>query len=368
MKYRLLTCLLIFGILSCMMMWNACQTRNADKKELIGERLFSDVQLSWNHTRSCASCHDPSMAFTDGYRTSVSPSGEMLLHNAPSLLHVSKMKVFDWANPKAKNLAQQLQRPLYGTHPLELGLHLHWPKFLSYIRDDSAYQSLLLQTYGKIPPPADSLWVVDCLIAYINTLQSGVSPFDRFLKGDSSALSQDALAGYQLFCSDSLACVSCHGGPDLSNATLTKNHDSIYFNTGLYFTSAGTYPPQDDGLRLYTQQAQDDGKFRVPSLRNVMRTPPYMHDGSMSSIEDVISHYSRSGRLTTKGPNQGDGRFHPFKSKYLNGFSLSRTQELQLIEFLYHLNDEDHTMSKSPNKKTPQKLSGLACPTFQSYD
>ena len=342
MKYRLLTCLLIFGILSYMLMWSACHTRNADKKAQIGERLFSDVQLSWNHTRSCASCHDPSMAFTDGYRTSVSPSGEMLLHNASSLLHVSKMKVFDWANLKAKNLAQQLQRPLYGTHPLELGLHLHWPEFLSSIRNDSVYQTLILQTYGQIPPATDSLWVVDCLMAYINTLQSGVSPFDRFLKGDSSALSQDALAGYKLFCSDSLACISCHGGPDFSNATLTENHDSIYFNTGLYFTSAGTYPPQDAGLRMYTQQSQDDGKFRVPSLRNVMRTAPYMHDGSMSSVEDVIRHYSRGGRLIEKGPNQGDGRFHPFKSKYLNGFSLSRKQELQLIAFLNHLSDQNN--------------------------
>lgn len=349
MKFRLLTCLVFLDILTGTIIWSACQTNQSYTKALIGELLFSDVRLSWNHTRSCASCHDPSMAFTDGYRSSVSPSGEILLHNAPSLLHVSKMKVFDWANPQATTLAQQLQRPLYATHPLELGLHLHWSKFLSYIRDDSAYQSLILQTYGQFPPSTDSLWLVDCLMAYINTLQTGVSPFDRFLKGDSSALSQDALAGYRLFCSDSLACVSCHGGPYLSNATLTQNHDSIYFNTGLYFTSTGNYPSQDAGLRMFTQQAQDDGKFRVPSLRNVMRTAPYMHDGSISSIEEVIRHYGRGGRKIEKGPNRGDGRFHPFKNAYLKGFYLSRTQELQLIEFLSHLSDEDNRTFQSPN-------------------
>ncbi len=318
-----------------LMLLFSCREDSRMAKAQLGEKLFFDHRLSWNHSRSCASCHDPKFAFTDGYRRSVTPSGEIVSHNAPGLMNVSKFKVFDWSHPFISSLNEQLKRPLFAEHPLELGLHQHWPEFVKLLNSDSGYTSLWSKAFGATAQVDDTSKIIDCLIHYLNTLHSNASPYDRWMKGDSSSISASAQRGRQLFFSNRLNCSKCHGGPYFSNATLSSNPDSIFFNTGLY----QHYPTNDQGLMATTKAPQDEGRFRVPSLRNVSLTGPYMHDGSISNLYEVMDLYSRGGRLLLSGPNAGDGAKHPNRHPLVNGFYLSATEQHDLIAFLETLTD-----------------------------
>lgn len=318
-----------------LMMLVSCHENPKMAKAQLGKKLFFDNRLSWNRSRSCASCHDPSFAFTDGYRRSVTPAGEIVAHNAPGLMNVSKFKVFDWSHPLTNSLKEQLKRPLFAEHPLELGLHQHWPEFLQILNSDPGYTALWSQAFGSVARIDDTSKIIDCLIYYLNTLQSDSSPYDRWMSGDSSIISASAQRGRQLFFSDRLNCSKCHGGLYFSNATLSANPDSIFFNTGLY----EHYPVDDPGLIATTKVRGDEGRFRVPSLRNVALTWPYMHDGSINNLYDVIAMYSRGGRILSSGPNAGDGAKHPNRHPLIKGFYLTTAEQHDLVAFLETLTD-----------------------------
>jgi cytochrome c peroxidase len=115
----------------------------------LGHHLFFDKNLSHNHTKSCASCHAPEFAFTDGYRTSISPLGENLKHNAPSILNASELHYFDWNNSSATTLEEQIHRPLFGTTPIELGLDKHWDEFVQYFMNNKFYKKKHQEAFGK---------------------------------------------------------------------------------------------------------------------------------------------------------------------------------------------------------------------------
>jgi cytochrome c peroxidase len=317
---------------------------------LLGRYLFFDTRLSFNNTKSCASCHDPKFAFTDGYRRSITATGENVLHNAPSLINIALHRYFDWANPTVTTLAQQHKRPLFGTDPIELGTNQNMAQTIARLQTDTLYQRLFAAAFPGQPNPYTPDNMVIALTAFVHSLQSARSPFDRFSAGDSLALGTDARKGWQLFSGNRLRCTYCHGGPHFTNATLTANIDSVYHNTGLY-NIGNRYPGHDNGLRRITQKISDDGRFKTPSLRNITLTAPYMHDGSVATLSEVMDHYARRGRLVTLGPWAGDGAKNPNKSAHLRGFSLSAEEKKQLLAFLASLTDS--TVLDNPAFQNP---------------
>ncbi|MFY7965328.1 MAG: cytochrome c peroxidase [Chitinophagaceae bacterium] len=300
----------------------------------LGHYLFFETKLSINNTKSCASCHNPAFAFSDGYRTSVTSLGENVLRNSPSLMNSIYLKKYDWANTNASSLEMQIKRPLYSNHPIELGLDKHINDLIVFFKGDSLYKALFRKAY----PNSDTLFTLtqieNAIVAYEKTLVSQSSQFD---KGE---LSPSAYSGLNLFSSQKLKCISCHPPPYFTLATNTNNTDSIYINIGLYnVDNKNKYPTNDNGIYSITKQPKDDGKFKIPSLRNVMLTAPYMHDGSIASIEEVIEMYARGGRNIDYGNFKGDGKLNTNKNKLITGFELSEKEKKDLINFLTSLTD-----------------------------
>jgi cytochrome c peroxidase len=318
----------------------------------LGHYLFFDTRLSFNNTKSCASCHAPQFAFSDGYRRSITASGDNVLHNAPSLINIGKQAYFNWADYSLTTLAQQHKRPLFNTAPVELGAKGNEQLIIDRLQKDSLYAKLFKAVFPNAPNPFSFDNIIQSIAAYVETLQSTGSQFDKYVQGDSLAMSLDARSGYALFNSKRLGCSQCHGGLYLTNATLTKNIDSIYFNTGLYNVgNSNRYPISDNGLRAATGKIADDGRFKVPSLRNIAITAPYMHDGSVAALPEVLDIYMRGGRQISAGPSSGDGANNTNKSKLIKGFTLSGTERKQLLAFFYALTDS--TLSSNPVFQNP---------------
>ena len=328
---------------------------NLKVKIELGRYLFFDTRLSFNSTKSCGSCHDPKFAFTDGYRNSITAGGENVKHNAPSLVNSVFMLYFDWANPTVTSLEKQHERPLFNETPVELGAKGNELAILEKLKADSFYKKQFALAFVQDKNPFQFSNIIESIAAFNASIQSYNSPYDKFIVGDSNALSLSAKAGLQLFFSDRLNCSSCHAGKDFTTATLTKNIDSIYFNTGLYnLLNKNIYPADDNGLVSVTNKKNDDGKFKVPSLRNVGITTPYMHDGSINTLSEVIDMYATGGRKIEAGPLSGDGSRNTLKDKRINGFAITNTEKKQLVDFLFSLSDS--TVLTNPAFQNPFNL------------
>lgn len=325
----------IFCLHSCSLKNEPEQIEEASIK--LGHYLFFDNRLSGNHTKSCASCHSPNMAFTDGYRSSVTPFGENVLHNAPSLLNINQYRYFDWANPSANSIAKQIKRPLYARHPIELGLDQHVEDIQQLFSADSIYADLFRRSFPKDKQLYTLAQIEYCIVLYEMQLQSRQSLFDQH------KLDESAQRGEALFRDTRLHCIQCHQLPDFTLASLTTSVDSVYANIGLYnVANSNAYPIQDAGLILSTKQSQDNGKFKIPSLRNVAITSPYMHDGSVASLAEVIDMYASGGRTIMMGPFKGDGRKNSYKHPLIQGFEISNDEKKDLIHFLESLTDTSY--------------------------
>lgn len=151
------------------------------------------------------------------------------------------------------------------------------------------------------------------------------------------------MRGQDLFNSEKMECFHCHNGFNFSDSTLHDGSVFVsrpFFNTGLYnLDSQGSYPIEDNGLFSVTQNPSDKGKFRPPTLRNVAFTAPYMHDGSIASLAEVLDFYANGGRNITSGEHQGDGRINPNKSEFVKGFTLSAQEKQDMLAFLNALSD-----------------------------
>ncbi|MBL7765139.1 MAG: hypothetical protein JNJ58_03525 [Chitinophagaceae bacterium] len=340
MRYGILILILLilFGCDTDLISTKSSGTKH--DKIALGRYLFYENRLSINHTKSCGSCHAPELMFADGYRRSVSPYGENLIHNSPSLINCVELQFLGWSNPNIKTLSQQIERPLYNEHPREMGLHKHIDEVMAYLMKDSLYNHLFKRCYPRDTFPYSANHIIECIVAFESTIHSQKSPYDLYIKGDSSAFNESAKRGLKLFSSATLKCIQCHTPPHFTMATLAKNPDSVYFNIGLYNVGGNhQYPKNDPGIMEYTGRESDNGKFRVPSLRNVLLTAPYMHDGSVNTIEEVIDLYAAGGRNVTWGSLQGDGRKNKNKSILVQGFTLTQEEKKNLIDFLAALTD-----------------------------
>ena len=320
---------------------------NAAKVEL-GRWLFYDKRLSGNGTMSCANCHIQSLAFTDGVPRSIGSTGEIHPRSSMSLVNVAYASRLTWANPLLDKLEDQALTPLLGDKPVEMGLKDGDRMVADLLRSDANYSELVTRAFPRDADAHSLLNGIRAIAAFVRTINSFDSPYDRYMAGDGSALSPAAERGLELFFSERLECFHCHGGFNFTDSTThaNTNVDRVgYHNTGQYnLDEEGAYPSDNTGLFDMTGERRDMGRFKAPSLRNIAVTAPYMHDGSVATLADVIASYQRGGRLTEEGPLAGDGRLSPFKSEFVTGFELSNEEGADLIAFLESLTDESVLM------------------------
>ena len=311
------------------------------EKVALGARLFSDGRLSLTGSYSCASCHVPALAFTDGRRTAIGATGEKHSRNTPSLINVAYAVSFGWADPSVTSLETQHRVPMFNHTPVELGLDQVLPQRLAELSADTALAPLHDAAFPDAPHEFTLDEVVQAIASYVRTLIATDSAFDRYLYWGEDSLSPEARRGMRLFFSERTNCALCHASFNLSGPIAQQGvpvPQPVFHNTGLYnIGGTGAYP--DPGLAAHTGRAADMGAFRAPSLRNVAVTAPYMHDGSIATLAEVIDFYDAGGRVIADGAYAGDGRANPFKRAEVRALHLTDEERRDLVAFLKTLTD-----------------------------
>jgi len=314
----------------------------SEAKVTLGRRLFYDTRLSQSGRDSCASCHRQELAFTDGRPRAIGATGEEHRRGAPSLANIAYRASLGWGDPELHPLEAQVEIPMFNTEPVELGVDAE--RAVALFRDDPLYAILFAAAFPGEREPFSIEHAARAIACFERTLLSGNSPYDRLLFLDErDAFPSQAWRGMRLFFSEALRCADCHSGLLFAGAVASAERRRPvpeFHNIGLYALDArGSYPARDPGLVAHTGRAEDQGRFRTPSLRNVALTAPYMHDGSVPTLEAVIDLYAAGGRTIAAGPYRGDGRANPHKSAELTGFAISAEQKRDLLAFLATLTD-----------------------------
>jgi cytochrome c peroxidase len=255
----------------------------AEKIEL-GRQLFFDRRLSRDGTLSCASCHQPDRGFADGRAIAVGVDGRQGRRNAPALINRGYGRAFFW-DARSASLEDQVLRPI--EDPNELG---------------SSAPDASVRVGVPVPEMARAL------SSFVRSILSGNSPFDRFINGEAEALTADEQAGLRVFRGKG-NCTSCHVGPTLT--------DERTHNTGVAW--------RDGALN---DRGAGRGEFKTPTLREVARTAPYMHDGSLPTLESVVDFYD------------GGGRANPSLDPEVRPLRLTALERLQLVAFLRTLSGD----------------------------
>lgn len=261
-----------------------------------------------------------------------------------SLVNSAYASRLTWANTLLDRLEDQALTPLLGDNPVEMGMGGRESEIGELLAADKTYRSLTKRAFPIDENPYSVLNGVRAIAAFVRTIVSFNSPYDQYLAGDAGALDEPAERGMDLFFSERLECFHCHGGFNFTDSTThaTSTVESVGFhNNGLYnLGSTGAYPADNTGLYDMTGNVRDMGRFRAPTLRNIALTAPYMHDGSIATLQEVIDHYARGGRYIETGDLAGDGRLNPYKSEFVVGFELSNQERSDLLAFLESLTDE----------------------------
>lgn len=332
---------------------------NKAKVEL-GRHLFYDKRLSINNSTSCASCHLQSKAFTDGKKLSSGAHGDLTPRNAMSLTNVGYNPNFTWANPLMTQLEHQARVPLFGDNPIEMGLAGREKQTLATLSAEPIYQQLFPQAFSQSisqgikedeQSPINFVNIIKAISAFERTLISFNSPYDQYLRGENVDTKEDSKfgesekRGMDIFFSEQGECFHCHGGFNFTDSSVHENAPSApnrFHNNGLYNVDGlGGYPKSDRGLFDMTSSKTDMGKFKAPTLRNIALTGPYMHDGSLETLESVVDHYVAGGTNIHSGPNKGFGVISPLKSEFVPGLDISPQQRADLLHFLHSLTDNE---------------------------
>ena len=311
----------------------------------LGRHLFYDPRLSADGSMSCASCHHQDKAFTDGRALSVGVTGEQGARSAMSLANVAYLPTLTWANPQLTSLEVQALIPIFGEHPVEMGMAGREAELFRRLQSEPTYRKLFAKAFPEqARQGAQALYslstVTKSLGAFQRSLLSFDSPYDRYRYAKQpQAISELARRGEALFFGEKMECYHCHGGFNFNDNVMHSRlplAESGFHNTGLYNVDGrGSYPADNPGIVEFTGEDSDRGRFRTPSLRNVAVTAPYMHDGSIATLQDVIRrHYALAGRSAAV-----TGQPSPMRSELLVGFDVSDAEVDELVAFLNALTD-----------------------------
>lgn len=311
------------------------------EKVALGRHLFYDKKLSINEQQSCGSCHQQALAFTDGKPRAVGTTGQMHARGSMGLTNVVYAARLAWANPLVERLEHQAMLPLFGEVPVELGMAGQETRLIERFQQDPLYPPLFEAAFPE-EPSITLPKMLQAIASFERTLISSNSPYDRFVAGDTQALSPAAQRGLNLFMSERLECFHCHGGFNFSD---NLEHEGLptqrspFHNTGLYDEDGkGKAPKGHEGVFEITGRARDMGRFKAPTLRNIAVTAPYMHDGSIATLEEVIAHYAAGGRAYADGSRSADQNM--LKSEFVSGFVISAEEVGDVLAFLNSLTDE----------------------------
>ena len=271
----------------------------------LGKKLFFDPILSKDSSISCASCHLPSLAFSDDQPTSTGAFNRPGTRNAPTLGNVAYQPYY-LREGSVPTLEMQVLVPIQEQNEFAHNI----VDIAEELKAIKTYVDLSKSAYNREP---DAFVITRAIATFERTLISGNSAYDQFLNGNETALSESQKRGMDLFFSEKTNCSQCHSGFNLTNYNFENN--------GLYETYL------DIGRERITNNPDDNGRFKIPSLRNIELTGPYMHDGSISTLETVIEHYNSGGKS------------HHNKSPFIKELNLSPQQKEDMVEFLISLTD-----------------------------
>jgi len=325
------------------------------EKVELGDKLFHDTRFSQDGTVSCSTCHDRGKAFTDS-PLQVSEGIRKLkgTRNAPTVVNAAYMHSMFW-DGREPDLEGQSAGPFI--NPVEMGLPDHQP-ILKVVREDADYQALFDKAFGKQGAGITMLEVKQAIATFERTIVSGDSPFDHYyFGGDAKAMGDAAIRGFQVFVGQG-RCVSCH--------TISQNHalftDSRFHNLGIGFdrinrdvrelatayTGAKKQGIDVDvavltnnntselGRFAVTTLWRDMGGFKTPTLRNIAKTAPYMHDGSLKTLKDVAEFYNNGGRVKESDP------IFDFQSSGIRPLDLSGREVDDLVAFMQALTSPEY--------------------------
>lgn len=288
----------------------------------LGRKLFYETRLSADNTQACATCHAPTSGFTDPDQFSVGIDGLEGNRNSMPIVNLGWAKKLFW-DGRSNSLEDQAFGPV--VNPIEM--HNTWGNAVLKLQADELYPGLFNNAFGTTS--IDSILVVKAIAQFERTMISGNAPFDRYLRGEETGMTEqeelEVYQGFSLFMDETKGdCFHCHGDSFMPLWT-----DNLFHNNGLdaVFT--------DNGLGLVTKNVNDNGKFKTPTLRNLKYTAPYMHDGRFTTLDEVVNHYSFG--------LQNSATIDPLmKSVVDGGIALSPIEKSLLIKFLESLSDESY--------------------------
>ena len=251
---------------------------------------------------SCASCHKPNHGFADDKPVSIGIKGQLGDRNTPTVFNTFRLKLLFW-DGRAMSLEEQALGPI--ENPVEMGETVE--NVLNKLNNLPYYQKLFEEAYGKGEITKQKL--ANAIAEYERTLVSNNTPFDKFISGDKTALSEEAQRGYELFKGKAM-CIACHSGTDFT--------DGDFHNIGLPVT-------EDSGRAKITQNVKDTRKFKTPTLREVAKTAPYFHTGQFETLEQVIGYYNAGGGIDE------------YKDPLKEPLDLNEEEQIDLVEFLKSL-------------------------------
>ncbi len=245
-----------------------------EAKIQLGKQLYFDPRLSVDNTVRCASCHDPSKGWSNGEATAAGVSGQRGNRNAPTIINAAYNRFQFW-DGRAASLEEQALGPI--ANPIEMNLPID--QMVEKLNAIEGYRLAFQNVFGS---DATAEHVANAIATFERTVLSGNAPYDRFKAGDTAVLSEQAHRGMKLFFGKA-NCTSCHTGPNLT--------DGGFHNIGIGMDQENP----DQGRKAHSGLAGDLGAFKTPTLRDIAQTAPYMHDGSLATLEEVVQYYNRGG-------------------------------------------------------------------------
>ena len=311
---------LLFGITICLFFCAFDIRKQTQKisKEQLGEKLFFSTLLSSDKSISCASCHKPEFAFADNVAFSKGVNEKFAARNTPSVMNMALRDALFW-DGRANTLEQQVIGPIENDNEMNLPFRVA----VKRIQQDKKFQQLFKNVYNKMP---DSASIVEAIAMYERSLETDQTPNDRWMNDEANGLSAQQIRGRELFTSNRTKCFDCHFTPDFTS--------DEYKNIGLF----NGKNLNDSGRYNITKDINDIGKFKIPGLRNVAITAPYMHNGMFKTLREVIDYYDNPSAFVHGSINRD--------TTLPQNIKLNNDEKADLESYLHALTDDRFVIKK----------------------